>query len=58
VLGAMSYASVDANQFVPQPRGMMMKARQLDAAAPSPLQDFAPTMITMTAHVNVLFKLK
>jgi uncharacterized protein YggE len=58
VLGAMSYASVDANQFVPQPRVMMMKARQADAAAPSPLQDFAPTAITMTAHVNVLFKLK
>jgi hypothetical protein len=30
----------------------------MDGAAPSPLQDFAPTMITMPAHVNVLFQLK
>jgi len=58
VLGPMSYASADVNQFAPQPRPMMMRAQKMDAAAPSPLQDFAPTMITMTAHVNVLFQLK
>jgi uncharacterized protein len=57
-LGAMSYASVDANDFVPQPRTIMMKAQRMEAGAPSPLQDFAPTMITITARVNVLFQLK
>jgi hypothetical protein len=59
-LGAMSYASVDANEFIPQPRPMMMKAQHMvnDSAAPSPLQDFTPSKITMTAHVNVLFLLK
>jgi uncharacterized protein YggE len=56
-LGAMSYASVDANEFVPQPRPMM-RAQNMAKAAPSPIEDFAPTKITVTAHVNVLFQLK
>jgi uncharacterized protein YggE len=57
-LGAMSYASVDANEFVPQPRPMMMRAQNMAKAAPSPMEDFAPAKITVTAHVNVLFQLK
>lgn len=61
-LGAMSYASVDANEFMPQPRPMMVRM-QAKAAGNSmgdatPVQDFAPAKITLTAHVNVLFKLK
>lgn len=56
-LGEMSYASVDANNFVPQPRSMLMKARAAEASA-SPIQDFTPTKITITAQVDVLFKLK
>ncbi len=58
-LGAMSYASVDANEFIPQPRPMMMKAHAAsEVAAPSPVEDFAPAKITMSARVNVLFTLK
>jgi uncharacterized protein YggE len=61
-LGVMSYASVDANEFVPQPRPMMMRAEGKavanSAEGPSPIQDFAPTEITVTAHVNALFQLK
>lgn len=56
-LGAMSYASVDANEFIPQPRPMM-RAQNMAKAAPSPMEDFAPAKITITAHVNVLFQLK
>jgi hypothetical protein len=58
-LGAMSYASVDASEFTPQPRPMMMKAHAAgNVSAASPVEDFAPAKITMTAHVNVLFELK
>jgi hypothetical protein len=59
-LGAMTYASVDANEFIPQPRPMMMKAQRIGAenAVPSPIQDFTPSTVTLTAHVNVLFELK
>ena len=58
-LGAMSYASVDASEFIPQPRPIMVRAKtEALAAAPSPIQDFAPSKITMTAQVNVLFQLK
>jgi uncharacterized protein YggE len=58
-LGAMSYASVDANEFVPQPRPLMMKAQfARGPETPSPVQDFAPEKVTVTAHVNVLFQLK
>ncbi len=59
-LGGMSYASVDASEYIPQPRPMMMRA-QMSAdklAAPSPVQDFAPAKVAVTAHVNVLFQLK
>jgi hypothetical protein len=56
-LGALSYASVDANEFIPQPRPMMMMKAQ-NAAQPSPMQDFAPSKITVSAHVNALFQLK
>jgi hypothetical protein len=38
---------------------MMMKAtRTYGAAAATPIQDFSPQKISMTAHVNVLFQLK
>ncbi len=58
-LGAMTYASVDANDFVPQPRPMMRtEARANAGAAASPVEEFAPAKVTMTAHVNVLFQLK
>jgi uncharacterized protein YggE len=59
-LGAMSYASVDANDFVPQPRPMMrMAAKSASSGAEvSPMQDFSPAKITVTAHVNVYFMLK
>lgn len=57
-LGAISYASVDANEFIPQPRPMMMKAHAVGEMAASPVQDFAPAKISATAHVNVLFELK
>jgi uncharacterized protein YggE len=54
----MNYASVDASEFVPQPRPMMMKAQRANAeGAASPLQDFTPAKVTITAHVNVLFEL-
>lgn len=56
-LGAMSYASVDASEFTPRPIPVMMRA-QVANGAPSPVQDFAPVKIEMTAHVNVLFQLK
>jgi uncharacterized protein YggE len=57
-LGPLSYASVDTSGFAPQPRPMMMRANKMESAAPSPLEDFAPTKITITAHVNALFQLK
>jgi hypothetical protein len=58
-LGAMSFASVDANDFIPQPRPMMMKAQRMTADnSPTPIQDFTPATVTLTAHVNVLFDLK
>lgn len=58
-LGAMSYASVDASEFTPRPIPMLMKARAANnLTEPSPVQDFAPAKIEMTAHVNVLFQLK
>jgi len=58
-LGAMSYASVDASNFIPQPRPLMMKSLAAsELAATSPVQDFAPAKIIITAHVNVLFVLK
>ncbi len=59
-VGAMSYASVDVNEIMFQPRPMMMKAQVLNRAAeePSPVQDFTPSQVTITAHVNVLFQLK
>ncbi len=58
-IGAMSYASVDVNEIMLQPRPMM-KAQAMNRAAaePSPMQDFTPSKITITAHVNVLFQLK
>lgn len=58
-LGAMSYASVDATEFLPQPRPMMMRMAASQAGAPpSPMEDFTPSKITLTAHVNILFHLK
>jgi uncharacterized protein YggE len=59
-LGAMSYASVDASDFSPQPRPMLMRMDKSAAsgAMASPVEDFAPSKITLTAHVNVLFQLK
>jgi uncharacterized protein YggE len=58
-LGAMSYASVDVSEFVPQPRPIMrMEAKATSLAAPSPVEEFAPAAISVTAHVNVLFTLK
>jgi len=58
-IGTMSYASVDVNEIMFPPRPMMMKAQMnRGVAQPSPVQDFAPGKITITAHVNVLFKLK
>jgi uncharacterized protein len=59
-IGMMSYASVDVNELMLQPRPMMMKAQAMNrtAAEPSPVQDFTPSKITITAHVNVLFQLK
>jgi hypothetical protein len=56
-LGAMIYASVDANDFVPQPRPMMRMEAKANAGA-SPIEEFTPAMVTMTAHVNALFQLK
>jgi hypothetical protein len=52
----MSYASVDAAEFVPQPRPMMMAKMATENA--SPIQDFAPAAVIVTAHVNALFTLK
>lgn len=58
-LGAMTYASIDASDFVPQPRPMMRMAAKANAlAASSPIEEFAPAKVTMTAHVNILFQLK
>lgn len=57
-LGAMTYASVEANEFVPRPRPLMMSAAREKATEPSPIEDFTPGTITVTAHVNVLFQLK
>lgn len=57
-LGMMSYASVEANEFVPHPRPLMMRMAGEKTAAPSPIEDFTPAAITVTAHVNVLFQLK
>lgn len=57
-LGAMTYASVEANEFIPHPRPLMMSMAREKAAAPSPIEDFTPSTITVTAHVNVLFQLK
>ncbi len=55
----MSYASVDATEFLPQPRPMMMRMAASQASAPpSPVEDFTPSKITLTVHVNVLFHLK
>ncbi len=56
-LGAMSYASVDTNELMPQPRPMAMSAQRTANASPSPLQDFEPALITVTARVSVLFQL-
>lgn len=59
-LGAMTYASVDASEFIPQPRPMMMRmeAKANGLAGASPVEDFSPAKVTVTAHVNVLFQLK
>ena len=59
-LGGMSYASVDASDYSPQPRPMLMRMDKSAAGATmaSPVEDFAPSKITLTAHVNVLFQLK
>ncbi len=58
-LGLMSYASVDANDFNPQPRPVMRMAAKASALAEeSPVAEFAPAKVTMTAHVNVLFQIK
>jgi len=58
-LGAMSYASVDASEFIPQPRPVIMKAQLLTGhTEPAPIQGFTPAKIIITAHVNVLFQLE
>jgi uncharacterized protein YggE len=58
-LGVMSYATVDANDFVPQPRPVMrMEAKANALASVSPIEDFAPAKVEITAHVNLLFQLK
>ena len=56
-LGEMSYAALDSSEISPPPPRplMMAKAR---ATAPSPIDEFTPDKITVTAHVNVLFRLK
>ena len=57
----MSYASVDASDYSSAPRPMLMRMEDKLAASAtmaSPVEDFAPSKITLTAHVNVLFQLK
>jgi uncharacterized protein len=60
MLGVMTYASAEANEFIPRPRPMMMNAQvaREKVAEASPIEDFTPATITVTAHVNVLFQLK
>lgn len=58
-LGAMTYASVDASEFAPQPHPVMrMEAKANALPGASPVEEFGPAKIAITAHVNVLFQLK
>jgi len=58
-LGELFYASVDT--YEPQPiRPMMARAAPgaMEAAAPPPTAEFGAEKITVTAHVNALYRLK
>jgi uncharacterized protein YggE len=58
-LGDLAYAAVDT--FEPQPPVPMVMAKMQTMrteAAPAPNERFAPTRITVTAHVNTLFNLR
>jgi len=58
-LGELSFASVDTfeNPRIVMPH-MARSMSAMAAATPGPTEEFTPQMVTVTAHVNVLFNLK
>jgi uncharacterized protein YggE len=59
-LGDLSYASVDTfeNPRIVMPHMARAMSAAANAATPAPTEEFTPQMVTVTAHVNVLFNLK
>jgi uncharacterized protein YggE len=59
-VGELSYASIDTfeNPRLPMPHMARAMSAMANAAPPAPTEEFAPQMVTVTAHVNALFNLK
>lgn len=57
-LGTLSYASVDTSENIPIPRPMMTMKAMSAEAAPPPTAEFGAQKITVSAHVNALFRMQ